>query len=59
MGELKGSKVESTAQKIWVAWASVKGGGDGKVLGGLQARLADALGDVNVRARYTCSTAFE
>lgn len=51
MDELKGRKVESTAKNIWVAWASVKGS-EGKVLDGLKARLADALGDVNVRARY-------
>lgn len=49
--ELKGSKAESGAKNIWVAWASVKGS-EGKVLDGLKARLTDALGDVNVRARY-------
>lgn len=51
LDELVGSKMESTAKNVWVAWASVKGS-EGTVLDGLKAKLADALGDVNVRARY-------
>lgn len=60
LDELVGSKMESTAKNIWVAWASAKGG-HSKVLDGLKARLADALGDVNVQATYayvSCSKQF-
>lgn len=49
--ELKGSKVETMAKNIWVAWARVNGS-EGKVLDELKVRLADALGEVTVRVRY-------
>lgn len=51
LDELKGSKVETMAKNIWVAWAGVRDN-EGKVLGELKARLADSLGDVNARVRY-------
>lgn len=50
VNRLPGSRAESLARNIWVAWATVKGG-EGEVLEALKLTLTDALGNVNVRAR--------